>query len=323
MDVRQLRYFVIAAEEENFHRAAERLHIAQPALSRQMAALEAAIGCVLFIRTKKRVHLAPAGRSVLEDARRILRDIELVADRARRVASGQTGSLHIGFHETAGRSKAVICAFGEFRSRFPDVELRLSQKPSPTQQVALRGDQQDAGFIYMSPEAASEFDCLPIETHHFYLALNSEHPLADRKRIRLRDLAAESLIWLARDLNPHYSNHLLREVLAGGLVPKVVQEAESEIMTLNLVAAGMGVAFAVSADPEAYRPGVIFRPISDLKAGMELALVWAKRSRSQMLDNFISVIRNRNDTKRPMVLSKTLRKRPVVVGRRPRSTVRD
>src|SRR5690606_7052482 len=107
MDLRRLRYFIAAAEEENFHRAAARLHIAQPALSKQVALLEEELGCALFERERGRVRLSAVGRLLLEDARRILREVEQAAERVRQAAAGQLGSLRIGFRETAGRSLIV------------------------------------------------------------------------------------------------------------------------------------------------------------------------------------------------------------------------
>jgi len=290
VDLRQLRYFIIAAEEENFHRASERLHVAQPALSRHIAALEAELGCALFTRFKKRVHLAPAGRSLLEDGVRILRAVESAQDRARRASEGQSGTLRIGFHETAGRSKIVNASFREFRSRYPEVELRLSQSTSPAQCAQLRDDQLDAGFIYLSPESA-EFASQGVSLHRFFLAVGVDNPIARRPKLYLRDLAEEQFIWLARERNPFYSKQLLRHCLAGGLVPKIVQEADNEAMTLNLVAAGMGVAFAVSETAEPFLPDIVFRSVADLDAGMQLALAWRKEPASEVLGNFSSVVR--------------------------------
>src|ERR1700757_3856113 len=101
MELRRLRYFVIAAEEQNFHRAAERLHVAQPALSKQIALLEAELGCSLFVRAKGRVQLSEVGRLYAEDARRILVDVALATERVRQAATGQIGTLRVGFRETA------------------------------------------------------------------------------------------------------------------------------------------------------------------------------------------------------------------------------
>src|SRR5690606_10752531 len=115
MDLRRLRYFIAAAEEENFHRAAARLHIAQPALSKQIALLEGELGCELFLRQRGGVRLSAVGGLLLEDARRILREVELAVERVRQAAAGQLGTLSIGFRETAGRSLIVSRSLAQFR----------------------------------------------------------------------------------------------------------------------------------------------------------------------------------------------------------------
>src|SRR5437868_4137039 len=130
MELRHIRYFVAAAEEENFHRAAERLSVVPPALSRRIHDLETELGAQLFERQQKRVRLSPLGRAFLEDARRILEEVARAKERVRRMARGEVGTLSVGLNETVVRHGIVSRAFRDFRTACADVELRLG--PIPT-----------------------------------------------------------------------------------------------------------------------------------------------------------------------------------------------
>jgi DNA-binding transcriptional LysR family regulator len=291
MDLRRLRYFIIAAEEENLRRAATRLHVAQPALSKQIQILETELGCELFVRSKRRIYLSPAGRILLDEARRILRDIDAATERVRQAASGRLGTLRIGFRETAGRSQIVSRSFGNFRASYPGVELRLNQLNSPAQCEALRAGELDAGFIYLSAEHDNGLARIPVARDHFYLALRSNHRLAAKRRIHLRDLTDEPFIWLARSRNAYYSDALLRGCIRSGFTPKIIQEADSDATSLNLVAVGMGSCFVVSASGESPLPDVVLKPVAELRSELTLALVWVDGTASPLTRNFVEAVR--------------------------------
>lgn len=292
MELRHLRYFVIAAEEENFHRAAARLHVAQPALSKQIAQLETELGCKLFERAKGRVRLSGVGRLYLESARQILRDVAQATERIRQAASGQIGTLRVGFRETAGRSSIVSRSLSVFRQAFPSVELRLQQMTSPAQCVALNAGELDAGFIYLSPEHDRGLARVEVATDRFYLALHRAHPLANQDVIHLHHLEAESFLWLARSRNAYYSDTLLRTCVAGGLTPRIIQEVDSEATALNLVAVGMGASFIVASSETSPPPGVVFKKVVELNNMLILALVWPENTQSPLTSQFVETVRN-------------------------------
>jgi DNA-binding transcriptional LysR family regulator len=290
MDLRRLRYFIAAAEEENFHRAAARLHIAQPALSKQVALLEAELGCELFLRQRGRVRLSAVGRLLLDDGRRILREVELAAERVRQAAAGQLGTLRVGFRETAGRSLIVSRSLTQFRRAHPSVELRLQQMTSPAQSAALRAGELDAGFIYLSPRHDHDLARIPVAEDRYYLALQRAHPLARRRAIRLADLVDEPFIWLARSSDAYYADTLLRTCLEGGLNPRIIQEADSEATIMNLVAVGMGASFVVAPAPQSANPGVVLRPVEELDSVLTLALVWPEAAASPLVAAFVEIV---------------------------------
>ena len=148
MELRHLRYFLAVGEEEHYGRAAARLRVAQPALSRQIQDLEEEIGFKLFDRMPRGVRISAAGKLFLEDARRILQQLNEATDRARRVARGQSGTLRVGFAENASWHGVVPDSFRRFRERIPDGELQLNPMASLEQIEALMAGHIDAGFIY-------------------------------------------------------------------------------------------------------------------------------------------------------------------------------
>lgn len=289
MDIRRLRYFLAAAEEENLHRAAARLHIVQPALSKQIAQLEAELGCALFTRAKQRIALTASGRLFMADARRLLRDLEAAKERLQQASIGLLGTLNIGFRETAARSPLVSRSISQFRTAYPRVELRLNQMNSPAQCAALRNGELDVGFIYLSPEHDHGLQRLPIAADRFFLALHRANPLAKKKQLLLRDLTGQPFIWLARSRNAYYSDALLRDCHRLGFSPNIIQEADSDATALNLVAVGLGISFVVAAASPL--PDVVLKPVLELDHSLTLALAWNGEINSPLVDNFVATAR--------------------------------
>src|SRR6202162_3465508 len=162
MELRHLRYFVGVGEEQHFGRAAERLHIAQPALSRQIQDLEKEIGFNLFERLPRGVKLSAAAKLSLQDASRILQEVNEAAGRAGRVARGLSGTLRGGFAENASWRGVVPDSFRRFREQRPDAELQLQPAASLEQLEAIRSGRLDAGFVNFMPKADADLDQLTV-----------------------------------------------------------------------------------------------------------------------------------------------------------------
>src|SRR6202045_4690263 len=189
MELRHLRYFMAVGEEQHYGRAARRLRVAQPALSRQIQDLEKELGFKLFERLPRGVKLNAAGKLFLEDARRVLRELSEAAVRAGRVASGRSGTLRVGFTENASWRGVVPDSFRRFRERQPDAELQLHPAASLDQIEAITAGRLDAGFINFMPKSDPELDQLRVAIQHIELAVPKRHPLTKPKKLRLRDLA--------------------------------------------------------------------------------------------------------------------------------------
>src|ERR1700746_1337196 len=171
MELRHLRYFVAIGDEENYRRAAQRLNVAQTALSTQIQDLEMEIGFKLFDRMPRGVKLSAAGKLFLEDARRILQALSEAAARAARVACGQSGTLRVGFPENASWHGVVPESFRRFREQQPDVDLPLQRMASLKQLDAIRSGRLDAGFLNFMPKADRELDQLFVGKQNIELAV--------------------------------------------------------------------------------------------------------------------------------------------------------
>ena len=181
MELRHLRYFVATGEEQHYGRAAIRLRVAQPALSRQIQDLEKELGFKLFERLPRGVKLNAAGRLFLEDARRILQELNEAAARAARVASGRSGTLRVGFTENSSWRGVVPNSFRRYREKQPDAELQLQPEGSQAQLEAIRSGRLDAGFVNFMPESDLELDQLLVARQHVELAVPKRHPLTRLK----------------------------------------------------------------------------------------------------------------------------------------------
>ena len=292
MELRHLRYFVAIGEEQHYGRAARRLRVAQPALSRQIQDLEEEVGFKLFERLPRGVKLSVAGKLFLEDARRILQEISEAAVRAGRVASGRSGTLRIGFTENSSWRGVVPDSFRRFREQQPDAELQLQPEASLVQLEAIRSGRLDAGFVNFMPKSDPELNQLLVARQHVELAAPRSHPLTRLKKVRLRDLMEALFIWFPRRSNPAFYDQLMLKCYRGGLKsPRIVQEGVNEPTILSLVSTGMGVGWVLATARWRCPESVVILPVVDLNMPLTLALAWRKDNTSPLLANFIAEVR--------------------------------
>lgn len=292
MELRHLRYFVAVGEEQHYGRAAHRLRVAQPALSRQIQDLEKELGYKLFDRLPRGVKLNAAGKLFLGDARRILQDVDEAAERAGRVARGRSGTLRIGFTENASWQGVVPESVRRFRYLQPDAELQLHPSPSLEQLEAIRSGRLDAGFIFNMLEADPELEQLPVAVQHIELAAPKGHPLTKRRKVRVRDLTDARFVWFPRRASPALYDRLMHECFCGGLKsPRIVQEGLDEATILSLVATGLGVGWVLGTARWRCPKSVVILPVADLKVPLPLSLVWRRDNASPLLERFVSDVR--------------------------------
>lgn len=291
MEFRHLTYFIAVAEEMHFGRAARRLNISQPPLSQQIRQLEEEIGVRLFNRTNRRVEITPAGMIFLEEARRIVTLSKDAVRRAVRAGQGEIGRLAVGFIGSANYS-VLPQVVREFRKRFPNVELSLTEMSTSDQVEALLGGRIQAGFL--RPPRGIEKKGLTVEPvfrEPLLVALPRNHPLRRERSLTLRQLAEESFIMIPRRIGPGFFDYLIVLCQEEGFSPNIILEASQYHTVLGLVSAGLGIAVVPASMQRSRIEGVVFRTISG-KTETVLDMAWVAKDQSLVLRNFTDATRN-------------------------------
>jgi DNA-binding transcriptional LysR family regulator len=288
MELRHLRYFVAVAEELHFGRAAARVGVAQPALSKQIQSLEAELGVRLLERTRRKVALTDPGRLLLGEARLLLAQADRVELLAERAARGESGHLALGFTPVAlyGALPPLLRAFG--RSH-PDVTLTLHELWTPDLVEALRSRLVQVGVARLP--IVGDWETLPLRRDRLVVALPADHPLADQPRLRVRDLAADRFVLFQRHLRPDFYDELVALCRREGFSPRIGEEATTEPTIVGLVAAGQGVAFLPEAYRTLQRPEVVYRDLEGDIPVIRTVLVWRPDDPSPPVRAFVDSVR--------------------------------
>lgn len=266
MDLRQLNYFIAVAETRHLGRAAERLNLSQPPLTRQIQHLEEELGVQLFKRTPRGMELTQAGVELLRDAQNIRSLVSQAAERAQRAGQGQAGRLDIGVYGSAifGLVPQVLAAF---RSKHPDVELVLHHAQTPSQLPALRHGRVHIVFERMLPEE-SDIEVELVAREPLLLGLPAEHRLATQTRIDVGDLRDETMLIGSSPSIAAMSINLCR---AHGFEPRFAPPVSDVVTAALMAAAGMGVTFVPGSMTSVQFPGIVYRPLhTRVDAFMEL-----------------------------------------------------
>jgi DNA-binding transcriptional LysR family regulator len=267
----QLRCFVAVAEELHFGRAAARLNMTQPPLSRHVQILEHLVGVTLFERTSRSVRLTAAGRSFIVDARRIVKMAEQATALAQRVARGELGSLSLGFTAASGYSY-LPRLLERIRRSLPGIDLQLAEMVTPDQLDALRSGVIDIGLL-RPPVSLAEFDVLPALQEQLVIAAPGTGPLASSGVTRLQDLDGMPFIMYAPAGAAYFHDLLMERFYALGIAPRFVQFVSQIHSILALVGAGMGFGLVPAGAQCLHMDGVRFEPLqADDMQPVELVL---------------------------------------------------
>jgi DNA-binding transcriptional LysR family regulator len=290
VELRRLRYFVAVAETLHFGRAAARLHMSQPPLSRQIQQLELEIGTVLFRRNKRRVELTEAGAHLLVEARRLLADAEMLGERVRKVASGDIGHLALGFISAVDYS-VLPMLLSAYREAFPGVALDLRELTTDVQHLELSEGRIDAGML-LSPIEDDDLATLPLLREPLVVALPASDPLAKtRAPFSLAALAPRGFVCFPRPMAPGLHDMIVKFCRSAGFTPRVTQEAIQLQTIVSLVSAGLGVALVPASLRTLQRAGVVYRPVREVSPLVTVLLAWRRTNRSMSLSHFVSVAR--------------------------------
>jgi DNA-binding transcriptional LysR family regulator len=272
MELRHLRSFAVLAEERHFGRAAERLHIAQPALSQQVKQLERELGVTLFTRTTRRVELTGAGARFAEHARTVLGDVGRAEDDMALLASGRAGRVSVGFIGTATYDVLPRVA-REVRRELPDVELVLQgELLSPRLESGLADRTYDVALLRPDPLNHKHLEIRPLRSERLVAVLPTGHPLARRRRIAVSALAGEPFVMHPSGHRSSIHEEVLAACAAAGFAPESVLEVSETATLVVFVAAGLGVALVPEPVRSLGLEGVAYVALTDAPTvGLALA----------------------------------------------------
>ncbi|GAB3205230.1 LysR family transcriptional regulator [Marinactinospora thermotolerans] len=282
MELRHLLGFVAVAEELHFGRAAARLHMAQPPLSRQIRLLERDLGVRLFERNTRSVRLTSAGQALLEPARRVLAEAEVARRAALAGGQGEVGRVSIGFagassHETLPRLTRAV------RSRHPGIELVLhGQTYSGEAAAKVASGELDLGFVRL-PVHGEGVALRVIEHEELIAALPADHPLAAGSTVRLPELADEPFVTFPGTRGSSVRDALVHACVSAGFNPRIVQEAPDSYTILALVGSGVGVTLTISSVRHIRHPGLVYRRLAGPPRHLTAALAWRQDNASAAL----------------------------------------
>lgn len=286
MDIRQLTYFQAVAAELHFKKAAQKLFIAQPALSRQVKALEDELGVLLLARDQRNVSLTPAGTYLRDATAPLLSQFREIAHSVRLVAEGLEGELRIGYTGSCVNTvlPLILPALGE---RYPRIQTYLSEMTSSLQLEAILSRQLDIGFL-RNPPPSLVLETQAVWREPFYLVLPLGHPLSILAD--LREVASERFILPPPHDGELYHRHILGICEEAGVHPHIAHESTHGHTIVKLVESGLGISILPETFRTLYKDAVKFLPIPHTERQAELTAVWLKANRSATLAKLVGLL---------------------------------
>ncbi len=258
-EFRHLRSFMVIAEELSFRKAAEVLHIAQPALSRQILQLEEALGCQLFDRQKRKIKLTTAGKYLYDKLPNLFNQINEVTEQTQKIATGQSAILKIGY-SSAAMSSFLPAVIREIQNNLHSCEFKFVEDTSNELIQAVAKEQLDAAFILFRPKLPL-LKTIPIKADQTGIILPEDHQLTRKKRVALKDLKDETLILFPRQTNPEMYDEIISYCQKAGFSPKAIIETAPRSTAIGLVAAGQGIATIAESLKDSCVSGTTYRPL--------------------------------------------------------------
>jgi DNA-binding transcriptional LysR family regulator len=289
MDLRHLRYFVAVAEALSFTKGAEKLHLAQPSLTRQIRDLEDEIGVLLLDRTKQKVSLTDEGRSFLLDAKRVLSLAEEIVESVQHLSRHEITALNIGYMANLFYDLLPV-TLASFQRSYPTVSINLFDMTCGDQFHAIEDGRIDLGFV--GPREAIEergFEFRSIASYRVVAALPKDHPVSSKPVVKLKKLEAMFFIGMSESSYPGYHGWLNETCQRVGFSPRILQDADIERTVIRSVAAGLGVALLPEQVKKLPHENVVFRPLKPAVT-TELCIAWKPGNPSTALKAYVQIV---------------------------------
>ncbi|WP_213775246.1 LysR family transcriptional regulator [Bradyrhizobium sp. dw_78] len=314
MDLRRLRYFIAVAEEANIGRAANRLNMAQPPLTRQIQQLETEVGTSLFQRTRKGVRMTNAGQVLFEEARNILALATRAQERTKLAGLGQSGRLDVGLF--GSNILAVPQLLQTFRMQFPDIEVVVHAMNKEKQLEALYDRRVTVGFNLLGLKLAGIAN-EKVRSEPLVVAINEADPLSKRSSVSLKQISERPMVIFASGPRPNLMDMIFALCLEDGFQPAISQEVVDSVTAVSLVAAGFGVSLVPATVSQMSLPGVAFRRLNRSPPVMvDFNCIHRRDDTSPILKAFLHTIRMMRNARTPLILPRSLlpKRNPVKNG---------
>lgn len=287
-ELRHLRAFIMLAEELHYRRAAERLFMTQPGLTRIIRRLEEEVEVPLFFRTTRSVALTGPGKVFLLHCRAVLEDLERAVRETRGAEEGNVGHITVAYMDFIING-ALPEILRYFRRLYPNIGVDLIYMPSGVQKEAVLSNRIDIGLL-IGPFRSSNVHTVPLAHNPLVVLLSDEHRLADREFISLAELADESFVFGAKPDWSAFRNIVSSLCHKHGFGPRVVQEASTSDGIFGLVAANMGITFYVSGVSNINRKGIVVKPLIDENEYVEIVAAWQNNTSSKCVRHFLDIL---------------------------------
>ncbi len=287
IDLRQLKYFVVVAEEEHVGRAAERLYISQSPLSRQIAQLEEKLGLMLFERNQQRIRLTSDGQIFLDEARALLAHAKRLESLGRRLGCGEDGGLCIGYIENAMYAGVLSNTLKSLRDSRPDIHIALYNQTSSTQFEGLKQRSLDIAMVNYPPDQLDVDLCYTqVLDDRMLLALPEQHPLVNKTELEASDLDGIAWISVIHEEDAHSRDDFISACAKAGFTPDIKLEAGAPLTALGLVAAGLGLTLIQHSLRHHVPDGVVLRELPWMSYNTQLWAVWHKANLRPLVVHF-------------------------------------
>lgn len=295
MELRHLRYIVASARNGSFSAAAIELNVRQPIVSKRIKEVEDELGVPLFERFKAGARLTPTGEEFVVGARRIVEDVDRLAERAKASGAGKLGRVVVGFYKSlsAGSFRAALDAF---RQGCADIDVELIEAPFADIIAGVLSGAIDTSIVLGDPDKCDVLASVALWSEHLVVALPRDHPLADKPVIYWPELKGECFLVTDHDPGPDIRNILLRHLAAPSDSPRIVTRRLSRESLLSEVAAGQGIALQCESAVGLTGLGIIFRPIHSGNGAIRLGYIacWKPDNTNPVLKTFLEALKRRS-----------------------------